>query len=128
MRLSDPNFSSKHVVLVDDDPLVLSALERQIKRLGCQTVSFNDPLHALTEKGNDSSVHLLITDMHMPAMTGRALAQQMQIRNPTLRVIYVSGCQPDSLAEQRLLNPFDHFLMKPFSFELLKTVLLDIFG
>jgi PAS domain S-box-containing protein len=60
-------------------------------------------------------IHLLLTDVIMPQMTGSALAQRLRSHRPELKVLYLSGYPDDVLAGQDVLESGQVFLQKPFS-------------
>ncbi|MFM8550847.1 MAG: response regulator [Nitrospiraceae bacterium] len=59
-------------------------------------------------------IHLLITDIRMPDMSGIALADQARAIRPELRVLYISGYGADELALEESRIDEKHFLPKPF--------------
>jgi CheY-like chemotaxis protein len=64
-------------------------------------------------------IDLLITDVVMPGMSGRSLAQAIRHARPGIRVLYVSGYSDDMLGQQGVLDPDIHLLAKPFTPETL---------
>ena len=60
-------------------------------------------------------VDLLITDIVMPAMSGRALAQKCCALRDTLKVLYISGYTQDSLLSQQTFEEGTEFIEKPFT-------------
>jgi DNA-binding response OmpR family regulator len=58
---------------------------------------------------------LLITDMVMPGMSGKTLAERLRRTQPQLRVLYMSGYTDDSIMEGGMLAPGTAFLQKPFT-------------
>ncbi len=64
-------------------------------------------------------IHLLLTDVIMPGMTGRALADRMVARQSDLKVLYMSGYTDSAIADQGVLEPGTYLLHKPFSEETL---------
>jgi two-component system cell cycle sensor histidine kinase/response regulator CckA len=71
-------------------------------------------------------IDLLLTDVVMPGMNGRALAQQMRPLNPDMRVLYVSGFA-DQTVEQDAVDPNNAFLAKPFLLRELAAKLRELF-
>ena len=118
------------ILLVEDDPLV-GAVERNVlERAGHVLITARNAQQAEAEivARGESSVHLLITDVVLPGMSGLELASRLRERNPELKVLYTSGYPrlPEEGAE--LERPGVEFLAKPFSpAELLNRVerLLD---
>lgn len=70
-----------------------------------------------TERGE--IIHLLMTDVVMPGMSGRTLAEQLQQRRPGLKVLYMSGYTADVIAQHGVLEPGTLLLEKPFSVDAL---------
>ena len=60
-------------------------------------------------------IHLLVTDMVMPGMRGRELAEKLCASRPQMKVLYVSGYTDGSIVENGELGPGSAFLEKPFS-------------
>ena len=58
-------------------------------------------------------IHLLLTDVVMPGMNGRDMANQLLAQKPGLKVIYMSGYSADVLAKDGLLVDGMHFVQKP---------------
>jgi len=63
------------------------------------------------------SIHLLLTDVIMPGLNGRALAERLQLRQPGLKVLYMSGYTDDAIADHGVLAAGIQLLHKPFSEE-----------
>jgi two-component system cell cycle sensor histidine kinase/response regulator CckA len=65
------------------------------------------------------TIHLLVSDVVLPGMNGRALAQRLVTLRPALKVLFVSGYAEDVIAQQGTLEPWARFLEKPFTYEAL---------
>lgn len=103
------------VLVVDDDDWVRSLAARALRDEGyivLEAASGHEALDLLLALDGDSSpVALLITDVRMPAMSGRVLAEQVIERWPRVPILFMSGF--DS-GPSRGLSPLHPFLHKPF--------------
>jgi two-component system, cell cycle sensor histidine kinase and response regulator CckA len=64
---------------------------------------------------HSEKIDLMLTDVIMPGMTGREVAEKVQAARPDMRVLYVSGYTDNIIAERGMLAPGTAFLQKPFS-------------
>jgi len=105
------------ILLVEDEDGVRRVVETMLKRHGYHVLSSASSRDALMAADQHSGViHLLITDMVMPGMSGRKMAECLVERRPNLKVLYVSGYGDASISQGDA-----HFLQKPFSTEELAT-------
>jgi two-component system cell cycle sensor histidine kinase/response regulator CckA len=74
-----------------------------------------DPDHALTIAQSGIEIHLVLTDVVMPSMSGRELVQKLTAKYPHLRVLYMSGYTDDIITSGGVLEPGLAFLQKPFT-------------
>jgi two-component system cell cycle sensor histidine kinase/response regulator CckA len=61
------------------------------------------------------TIHLLLTDLVMPRMSGRELAGQLGLKRPAMRVLYMSGYTDDTVIRHGLLEATISFIQKPLS-------------
>ena len=71
-------------------------------------------------------IHLLLTDVIMPGMSGRELADLLTAKCPDMKVVYMSGYTNDALAHHGVLDPGIFFIEKPFSQETLMPKLREV--
>ncbi|HJZ96113.1 MAG TPA: response regulator, partial [Candidatus Solibacter sp.] len=104
------------VMLVEDED-ALRALVAQVLRASGYTVieapTGEDAERACREF--QGVIALLVTDVVMPGMNGPALAQQLQVSRPGMRVLYMSGHTENVFDAQHNLGPGTAFLQKPFA-------------
>lgn len=113
------------VLLVDDDRAVLPILASLIEVYCDETVFMADSPEAAQKifQERKDSIHVLITDMVMPHMTGSELALDLLSKKPELKVLMVSGNRPANLNSKIPLEPGRNFFQKPVKIEDLRTAL-----
>ena len=102
------------LLLVEDDSAIREVTTEILKSLGYTVRAFasGDALLAQTAAARDA--RLLITDLNMPGLGGRQLAERMRARRPGLRVLFISGLIPEAARQGG-----DRFLEKPFTRDIL---------
>ena len=107
----------KGTILLVEDETEVRRLARQVMETAGYTVleahEGNEAL-ALCQR-NETSIDLLLTDVIMPGMSGRELADRLTTMRPTMKVLFVSGYTDDRLGRHGVLEPGVEFLAKPFS-------------
>jgi two-component system cell cycle sensor histidine kinase/response regulator CckA len=103
------------ILVVEDDPQVREVTVRSLRAGGYRVLVAADGREALDVAGHDSTLRLLVTDVVMPGMSGREVADELCRRRPTLRVLYVSGYTHDAIAQRGVLDSGVEFLQKPFT-------------
>jgi PAS domain S-box-containing protein len=112
-----PKHGNETILLVEDE-LSLRSLAGQILRDHGYTVieaSNGEEALRLTEEHNGKAIHLLLTDVVMPQMSGKDLAERIKALRPSVKVLYTSGYTGDTIAHHGILEPDIDFLQKPFS-------------
>jgi two-component system, cell cycle sensor histidine kinase and response regulator CckA len=112
------------ILLVEDEEQVRELGRRVLEREGYTVLAASDAESATALADRHAGhIHLLITDVHLPRVSGRELAARLGIHRPAIKVLYVSGTAEGSLARHRMLEPGTTFLEKPFSLDrLLRSV------
>lgn len=104
------------VLVVEDERAVRRLVTSILEKNGYTVLEARDPLEALTKLHNYSNeVHLLLTDMTMPHMSGARLAALITERRPNIKVVYMSGYTENAVLNNGLLDERVPFLSKPFS-------------
>lgn len=118
---------SETVLIAEDERLVRTGARRALLRHGYQVLEAGDPDEALIIAAQyPGSIDLLLTDMIMPKMSGRELAERLVKSRPELRVLYTSGYTDDELGRHGTLPVGMHFLPKPFTLNELTRKVRDV--
>jgi PAS domain S-box-containing protein len=105
---------TERVLLVEDDDLVRSYSESQLRQLGYAVVAVNDGQSALEALKRDA-FDLLFTDVVLPGgLNGRQLADQARKLHPQLKVLYTSGYTADAIVHNGHLGPGVNLISKPY--------------
>ena len=103
------------VLLVEDEVEVRQFAVRALKRQGYQVLEAADGVEALEiMEANEGTVDIVVSDVVMPEMDGPTLFKELRRRNPTIKVIFVSGYPNEAFRESLGSDDFA-FLPKPFS-------------
>jgi CheY-like chemotaxis protein len=87
-----------------------------LQQLGYNVLAANTPSEAISlVKAHDKKIDLLLTDVIMPEMNGRDLAERLQINQPWIKRLFMSGYTADIIAHQGVLDEGIYFIQKPFS-------------
>ncbi len=106
-------------VLVVDDEAQVRALARDILLgAGYQVIEAEDGDHALrVADEHQGPIHVLLTDIMMPGLNGKDLADQLVGKRPEIKLIFMSGRAAEVISDAGVLIPVDAFLAKPFTVE-----------
>lgn len=105
---------NERVLLVEDEATVRRAVAAVLRRYGYEVVEADGPQRALEICQDDTRFDLLITDVVMPGMSGRDLAERISTLKPDLRILYTSGYTDNTVFRQGGIPTGVHFLQKPF--------------
>jgi PAS domain S-box-containing protein len=108
---------SETVLLVEDEPLVLAFTSRVLREQGYHVLEAGNGLEALkiAKEYSGGQIHLLLTDVVMPKMGGKELADQMINLVQGIKILFTSGYTDNVAIQHGLLNPDIAFLEKPFT-------------
>lgn len=110
------------ILVVEDEPGILEASRLILTRLGYEVLVAASPAEALRRaEGHTGLIDLLITDVVLPGMNGRELAERLRQSRPGLRCLYMSGFTADAIADRGVLYKGVDFIQKPFSMRALAT-------
>jgi two-component system cell cycle sensor histidine kinase/response regulator CckA len=112
----EPPSGSETLVVVEDEEMVRGFAVRLLQRLGYRVLAFASGAEALQALASHSvPIDLLITDMVMPGMNGKVLAERMREHFPQLEVLFTSGYSEQLIERHGLLDAGIEFLPKPYT-------------
>ena len=107
---------SEVILLVEDEENIRTPAVEILEARGYTVLSAGDAVEALAlAEQHPGQIHLMVTDVVMPGMSGSKLAERLTAMRHDLRVVYISGYPEDAIAHHGVLNPGHTFLQKPFS-------------
>jgi PAS domain S-box-containing protein len=111
-----PMGNGETILIVEDDPSILALSRTMLVKLNYTVLSAGNLAEAQGFMNpQPSAITLLITDVIMPDMNGRQLAEKLAIHHPGIKTLYMSGYTADIIANQGVLDEGTQFLQKPFS-------------
>ncbi|OGR22131.1 MAG: hypothetical protein A2277_12740 [Desulfobacterales bacterium RIFOXYA12_FULL_46_15] len=104
------------VLIVEDEASILKLGKRILENLGYTVLEAETPDLALDlAQKHAGRIHILLTDVVMPEMNGRDLANRLQTFYPDLKVLFMSGYPANVISHRGVLEAGVHFMQKPFS-------------
>jgi signal transduction histidine kinase/ActR/RegA family two-component response regulator len=103
------------VLVVEDEPGVRNFVIEALSDLGYDVISAERPSVALDQLEAHPEVAVLLTDVVMPEMNGRVLAERARRRRPFLRVVFMTGYTRNAIVHNGTLDPGTHLVSKPFT-------------
>lgn len=102
--------------LAEDEPMVRQIGARALRLQGYTVFEAEHGIEALRLiNAYPEQIHLLITDVMMPQMGGKELAERLRVTHPHIKVLYTSGYMDEAMNQQGVLDPGLAFLQKPFT-------------
>jgi PAS domain S-box-containing protein len=107
---------SETVLVVEDEPGMLKMTATALTHLGYRVLAASTPEEALRLAANEEGrIDLLLTDVVMPQMNGRALSERIAGHYPGVRCLFMSGYSANIFGPQGILEDGVHFIQKPFT-------------
>ena len=107
---------SETVLVVEDEDAVRALASRILVRHGFTVLGARNGMQALELAARHAgAIDVVLTDVVMPEMSGRALVEKLSAIRPAVRVVYMSGYTDDDIVRRGILKPGSAFVQKPFS-------------
>jgi CheY-like chemotaxis protein len=104
------------ILVVDDETQVRTLARDILQGAGYQVLEAEDGEDALrVAAGHQGAIHILLTDVMMPGINGKELADKLLVTRPEIKAIFMSGRAAEVISDAGVLIPVDSFLAKPFT-------------
>jgi two-component system cell cycle sensor histidine kinase/response regulator CckA len=111
-----PGAGSETILLVEDEEALRQLIQEILEVGGYRVLPGGGPEEALAAaEAHAGPIHLLLTDVVMPLMSGHQVADRIKASRPAVRIMYMSGYTDDAISHHGALEPGTHFLQKPFT-------------
>ncbi len=110
---------AQQVLVVDDEPMVRMLILDVLEELGYGALEAAEGSRALEILRSPVPIDLLISDVGLPGMNGRQLAEAARELRPDLKVLFITGYADNALVREGNLEPGMHVMTKPFAMEAL---------
>ena len=115
------------ILLVEDEKAVRMMIRKTLQSKGYTVLEAQHGQEALSICEDYSGpIHLMVTDVVMPLMSGKELAEQLAPQRPEMKVLYMSGYPDNSIVQHGVLEPGTEFLQKPFTLNTLEAKVREI--
>jgi two-component system, cell cycle sensor histidine kinase and response regulator CckA len=104
------------ILIVEDEVPLLEVTHRSLEAFGYTILAAKSPAEAIQiSRSHPGPIHLMVTDVIMPGMSGAQLSSRLSVSRPEMKVLYVSGYTDDTIVRHGVLERGLAFLQKPFS-------------
>jgi CheY-like chemotaxis protein len=108
---------SETVLVVEDDPVVRDLVVEMLQELGYGVLEASDGAEGLAILQSKQPIALLLTDVGLPGLNGRQLADAAREQRPSIRVLFMTGYVESTLLAKGFLGPDMEVITKPFAFD-----------
>jgi CheY-like chemotaxis protein len=113
--LAPPLRGSEAILLVEDAGWLRELIRRGLQAFGYTVLEAADGEEAIrVAETHPGTVHLLVSDVMLPGISGRRLAARIGALKPGIKLLYISGYTAEAVVEYGVLDPETAFLQKPF--------------
>ena len=124
--LAAPRGAGERVLVVEDDPAVRMLVREVLEELHYEAVELADPIRAVPLLASDARIDLMISDVGMPGMNGRELADIARQHRPELPILFITGYAEHATLRAGFLSPGMTMITKPFSLDALATRISEL--
>jgi PAS domain S-box-containing protein len=127
-RIEAPQGSGETVLVVEDDPSVRLLIGEVLRELGYACLEAGDGQAALPLIASNIRLDLMISDVGLPGLNGRQVAEIAREHRPGLRILFVTGYAEHATERARFLGPGMEMITKPFTLDALAVKIREMIG
>ncbi len=121
-QLGEAHLAHGEVVLVvEDEPIVRGLIAEELKELGYQAIEAADGPEGLAVLQSKTRIDLMVTDIGLPGLNGRQIADAGRELRPDLKILFMTGYAENAALASGFLEPGMEMITKPFAMEALAT-------
>jgi len=115
------------ILLVEDEEAVRTMVSKILRNKGYTVLeaAHSEEAFEISER-HEGPIHLMVTDVIMPQMSGPELAERLAPRLPEMKVLYMSGYPDNTIVQHGVLEPGTAFLQKPFTLNALESKVREV--
>ena len=121
-----PRGAGERVLVVEDDPAVRMLVREVLEELHYEAIEFADPVAAVPLLASNMRLDLMISDVGMPGMNGRDLADVARTHRPDLPILFITGYAEHAKLRAGFLGENMTMITKPFSLEALAVKISEV--
>ena len=122
-----PSTRGATILVVEDEPQLLAMVSTVLQGEGYRVIGAEDPLRAIElSRTVVGPIDILLTDVVMPHLSGKKLAERLVSSRPEMCVVYMSGYTENTIVHQGVLDPSIHFLPKPIIPSALRDIVRQV--
>lgn len=127
LKQEEQRSGTESVLLVEDELAVRGLAVRLLRELGYTVLDASNGEEAFRiAHEHPGPIHLLITDVVMPDIGGRTLANQIGLMRPEIKILFMSGYTGNAIEHHGVLDPGREFLQKPFTHQTLARKVREV--
>jgi CheY-like chemotaxis protein len=117
VKTAGPAATGETVLVVEDEPVVRGVILEMLGEQGYRTLEAVDGPSGLRILRNPERIDLLVTDVGLPGMNGRQLADQARETRPDLKILFITGYAESAAISDGFLQPGMEMITKPFDLD-----------
>lgn len=116
------------ILVVDDDPQIRRLVAAMLAKIGYHVLSADTGENALRLLDSAPDIHLLLTDVVAPGMSGPMIAEQVAALRPDIKVLFMTGYDGTRIVQRFVIDKGYSLIVKPFTMHQLASCIRKILG